>query len=220
MRGAGRKVEKRKNASLRENLDYNTGSWVETGRFVEYLPGYWLLSTSWPPLRVNPNPGKLSLGAWAALSSWLSVIPCVDMSLLPLKINTLPPRSSPPNGQPTATSEGWQHTHIYMHGLDINRVKVPLRREQRELYRYKEMERGKEKSLTVINWAIMAARPFTYVFFCSFFYFFYKFIFNLGSALSILISINTVYVMLSMGNICLNRKWNKVPSHGNRGKKY
>lgn len=66
----------------------------------------------------------------------------------------------------------------------------------------------------------MAARPFTYVFFCLFFYFFYKFIFNLGSALSILISINTVYVMLSMGNICLNRKWNKVPSHGNRGKKY
>lgn len=25
MRGAGRKVEKRKNASLRENLDYNAG---------------------------------------------------------------------------------------------------------------------------------------------------------------------------------------------------
>lgn len=40
MRGAGRKVEKRKNASLRENFDYNAGSSEETGRFADYLPGY------------------------------------------------------------------------------------------------------------------------------------------------------------------------------------
>ena len=72
----------------------------------EYLPGYWLLSRSWPPLTVNPNPDKLPVGVQAALSSWLSTKPCVDTSLLPLKINTLPPRSSPPNGQPTATSMG------------------------------------------------------------------------------------------------------------------
>lgn len=77
-----------------------------------YLPGYWLLSRSWPPLRVNPNPGKLSLGVRAALSSWLSTSPRVKMSPFPLKINTRPPLSWPPNGQPTATSEGW-HTDAW-----------------------------------------------------------------------------------------------------------
>lgn len=85
---------------------YNTGKRVEGDRLVqcEYSPRYWLLSRSWPPRRVNPNPGMLPLWVQAALSSWLSIRPCVDTSRLPLKINTLPPRSSPPNGQPTATS--------------------------------------------------------------------------------------------------------------------
>jgi len=116
MRGAGGKVEKRRNSTLRKNFDYNTGSRVERDWLVEceYLPGYWLLSRSWPPLTVNPNPGKLPPEDQAALSSWLSIRPCVDTSLLPLNINTLPPRSSPPKGQPTATSKGW-HTHKHTH---------------------------------------------------------------------------------------------------------
>lgn len=120
MRGAGWKVKKWRNASQRKNFDYNVGSWAEIAEkdwLVEcdYLPGYWLLSRSWPPLRVNPYPGKLPLEVQAALSSWLSVRPCVATSLLPLKINTLPPRSSPPNGQPTATSEGWHTCTCFRH---------------------------------------------------------------------------------------------------------
>lgn len=51
------------------------------------------------------------------------------------------------------------------------------------------MERGKEKSLIVLNWAIMAARPFTYLFFLFVFFYFFTNLFLILAQLYLSLSL-------------------------------